>query len=120
MKTAIILDDNKVDDKRLSSKLSKYKELKLIGYYNNIPSAYENIVNLKPDLVFLKLDINKDGGLLFFQKIAKESPKTKLVLISSKRSSALMAFEYGAFDYLLQPIEPDRLDKTIKRVFDNK
>lgn len=117
MKTVIIVEGNKVDDKTLSANLREYKDLQLIGCYTNTLKIYENIINLKPDLAFLNLDLNKDGGLLFFNKIISESPDTKVVLISEKRSSATLAYEYGAFDYLLKPINKDRLDKTIKRAF---
>lgn len=116
MQTAIIMDDEVREIERLRLELMQYKDVEVTGVYNSGQMALEHIVSLKPDLAFLDLDLTNGSGLMFFKKINAQSPKTKIVLINAKRTSAERAFEYGVFDYLLKPVEAVRLRKTMERV----
>jgi DNA-binding LytR/AlgR family response regulator len=79
-------------------------------------SALEAIAELQPDVAFLDIRMPGLTGLEVAAAAVTASPKTQLVFVTAYDQYAIDAFDKGAVDYLLKPIQPERLAQTVKRV----
>lgn len=115
MKTlrAIIVDDERYARKEMLTLLAKHEEIEVIGESATIKDTVEKIKNLKPDLIFLDIQLAGETGFELFEKINADF---KTVFVTAFDNYAIRAFEVNAFDYLLKPVHPDRLAKTIERL----
>lgn len=111
MKT-LIIDDERLARKELSSLLSEYTELEIIGECENGAAAIEAINKEKPELIFLDVQMPDMTGFEVMEAIEGEKPA--VIFISAYDHYALKAFEVNALDYLLKPLDPKRLDTTLK------
>lgn len=111
---AIIVDDERLARQELKSLLAEHKDVEVIAECANAAEAKEKIAQLKPDVVFLDIQMPGKTGLELAQEL---SPVPELVFITAHDEFALRAFEVNALDYLLKPVQPDRLAETLKKLF---
>lgn len=111
---AIIVDDERLARQELKSLLAEHKDIEVIAECANANEAKEKIAQLKPDVVFLDIQMPGKNGLELAQEL---SPVPELVFITAYDEFALRAFEVNALDYLLKPVQPDRLAETLKKLF---
>jgi two-component system LytT family response regulator len=93
--------------------LTQYDEIEIIGEAENGAEGLETIESLKPDLIFLDIEMPVLNG---FEMLARLIHQPKVVFTTAYDQYAIKAFEEGSIDYLLKPIELERLDKTIKKL----
>lgn len=88
------------------------------GVSNDGMEAQKEIMRLQPDVVFTDIRMPSVDGLKLLKKIHEAGMKTKTVMISgyAEFDYAKTSIRYGAFEYLLKPIEPDILYQTLKRL----
>jgi len=110
---ALIVDDERLARQELKSLLDKYEEINIIGESNNADNAKKKIEALKPDLVFLDIQMPVKTG---FDLLEELSFVPKIIFTTAYDEYALKAFEVNAFDYLLKPIEHERLDECLKKL----
>ncbi len=110
---ALIIDDERLARKELNSLLDEHKEIEVIGEAANIDDAVELIEEKNPDLLFL--DIQMPGGT-GFDLLERLDGVPKVIFITAYDEFALKAFEVNALDYLLKPVQPDRLADAIKKL----
>ena len=110
---ALIIDDERLARKELNSLLKEHKEIEVIGEAANIDEALELIDEKNPDLLFL--DIQMPGGT-GFDLLEKLDGVPKVIFITAYDEFALKAFEVNALDYLLKPVQHERLSDAIKKV----
>lgn len=110
---ALIVDDERLARQELKSLLEKYEEINIIGESNNADNAKKKIEGLKPDLVFLDIQMPAKTG---FELLEELSFVPRIIFTTAYDEYAIKAFEVNAFDYLLKPIEQDRLDDCLKRL----
>jgi DNA-binding LytR/AlgR family response regulator len=79
-------------------------------------AALEAIESLKPDVAFLDIRMPGLTGLDVASAAAIASPATQVVFVTAYNQYAIEAFDRGAIDYLLKPLDPARLAATVKRV----
>ncbi len=108
----IIIDDDPIVQKQLSSFVSKSELLNLEGSFTNPLEALEVIRNNKIDLVFLDIEMPEMSGLEYLEEFKS---KFQIIVISGDRKYALETYEYGVTDYLLKPINYTRFVKSINR-----
>ena len=115
MKTwnTIIIDDEQLARQRLKRLLTQYDELEIIGEAENGQEGLTLIHALKPDLIFLDIEMPLLNG---FEMLSKLAIEVKVVFTTAYDQYAVKAFEEGSIDYLLKPIEKDRLDKTLQKL----
>ena len=113
---AIIVDDERLARKELISLLEKYKDVEIVEECKNVDEAKEAVSNLKPDILFLDIQMPGKNG---FDLISELSSVPKVVFVTAYDEYAIRAFEVNALDYLLKPVHPDRLDEAMKKVFEN-
>ena len=114
LKTLIVDDESPARDE-LRSLLSEYPEIDIIGEAGNALDAIPMIHQLKPDVIFLDIQMPRINGLEMVSMLDPEH-LPYIVFATAFDEFALKAFEENAFDYLLKPIEPARLTKTIHRL----
>ena len=110
---AIIVDDERLARKELTSLLAEHNEIEIIGEAANIDEAEEMIRESNPDLVFL--DIQMPGGT-GFDLLEKLDAVPQVIFITAYDEFALKAFEVSALDYVLKPVQPERLAEAIKKL----
>jgi two-component system LytT family response regulator len=109
----IIIDDEELARKRLARLLAPYDHIEIIGEAANGQEGLEKIEKLLPDLVFLDIEMPVFNG---FEMLARLKHQPKVVFATAYDQYAIKAFEEDSIDYLLKPVEPERLEKTIKKL----
>jgi len=81
--------------------------------------ALETIRKFRPDLVLLDIRLPGIDGLTVLERLRGELPHTVVIIISGFQdfSYARKAIRYQAFEYLLKPVNPEEVDRTIRRAF---
>ena len=115
MLSALVIDDELFAREELTELLEESGEIEVIGEANNAIEGLKKINQLKPEVVFLDIQMPQITGI---ELLGMLDPDTmpKVVFVTAYDQYALQAFEDNAFDYLLKPIDPTRLEKTIQRL----
>jgi two-component system LytT family response regulator len=115
MKT-LIVDDEPVARRVLREELEAFHEVVIIGEAENGKQALERISDLRPDLVFLDLQMPLMGGFEVVQRLGG-GPLPVIVIVTAFDEHAIRAFDAGAIDYLLKPVSATRLHKAVRRAW---
>jgi two-component system, LytTR family, response regulator len=110
---AIIIDDERLARQELKNLLATYKEIEIIAECSDAIQAKEKINELKPDVIFCDIQMPGKTGLELVEEI---SGAVDVVFVTAYDEHAIKAFELNAFDYLLKPVQPQRLAETIKKL----
>lgn len=112
---AIIIDDERSARNILQRLLNRVPvEVEIVAMCEDLPSGVEAIKELKPDVVFLDVQMPEYAGFeiaRFFDEIDFE-----IVFVTAHNEFALKAFELSAIDYLLKPIQIERITETVQRL----
>ncbi|HZY37765.1 MAG TPA: response regulator [Mucilaginibacter sp.] len=109
----LVIDDEEPARQRLKRLLKPFEHIDVIGEAVNGNDGIEQIEQLLPDLIFLDIEMPVFNG---FEMLARITHQPKVVFTTAYDQYAIKAFEEGSVDYLLKPVEPERLEKTIKRL----
>ncbi len=115
----LIVDDEKPARDELIFLLSQFPSfaLEVCGEATNGEEALDKIESLSPDVVFLDIEMPILTGVEVVQTLVTQSGKIpKIVFVTAYNQFAIKAFELNAVDYILKPIEKDRLQKTLEKV----
>lgn len=112
--TTLIIDDEQLARQRLKRLLKPYEEFEIVGEASNGADGQEQINQLKPELIFLDIEMPVLNG---FEMLAQLQHQPKVVFTTAYDQYAIKAFEEDSIDYLLKPIEPERLEKTVKKLW---
>jgi two-component system LytT family response regulator len=110
----LIVDDEALARSRLIRLLSEFPDLKIEGEASNGLEALQIAQEIKPDLVFLDIEMPELGGLEVAETWRGEGPA--VVFVTAYSEHALKAFELSALDYLVKPVVPERLAETVERI----
>lgn len=113
MWTTIVIDDEELARQRLKRLLARYPEVNIIAEAENGAEGLKLIESLKPNLIFLDIEMPVLNG---FEMLSKLTQQPQVVFTTAYDQYAIKAFEEGSIDYLLKPIELERLDKTIRKL----
>lgn len=111
----ILVDDEPLAIQGLEVRLQPFEDIEIIERCANGREAIRAIKTLKPDLVFLDIQMPGFDGFSVVSGLADIEPPL-FVFVTAFQQHALKAFEAQAVDYLLKPVEEDRLAATIDRV----
>lgn len=111
--STLIVDDEPVARAGLRHMLAEAEWIQCIGEAANGPAAVEAINALKPELVFLDIQM---PGLLGTDVLRRVQHQPFVVFTTAYAEHAVTAFELGALDYLLKPFGEDRLRATLDRI----
>jgi two-component system, LytTR family, response regulator len=110
---AIIVDDERLARVNLKKLLEPHAEIEIVGEAGSCENALELIRIYKPQLVFLDIQL---GGETGFDLLELIDNSIKIVFVTAYDEYAMRAFEVNAIDYLLKPVNPERLKASIERV----
>jgi two-component system, LytTR family, response regulator len=111
----MIIDDEALARRELRRLLVEHTWLEVVGEAANIDEAVPRIEALSPNLLFL--DIKMPGGS-GFDLLARLDHVPRVIFTSAYEQHAVQAFEVNALDYLLKPVEPERLAAALLKVAD--
>lgn len=113
--SAIIIDDEPYSHKVLQSHIGKIPRLQLKANFFNASDARAWLETNKTDIILLDIKMPEISGLDFLRSLT-EKPIT--IFITAFRDYALEGFELGVIDYLLKPVQFNRLEMAINRAID--
>jgi len=113
MITALLVDDEPRANERMQKLLAVHPEIVVSGIAGNVAEARAFLETHSPDIVFL--DVEMPGGSGF--DLLKNVPDaTQVVFVTAREKYAVQAFAAAALDYLVKPVDPERLADTIARL----
>jgi len=115
MLNAIVIDDEQYAREELIELLHETKQIRVIQQAENAIEGLQLINKLKPDIIFLDIQMPQITGIKMLSMLNPDN-MPKVVFSTAYDQYALQAFEENAFDYLLKPIDPARLQKTVDRL----
>ena len=115
--TCVIAEDERIFRDALGALLAtEWPELAILASCEDGAEALEAVAEHRPDVAFLDIRMPGLNGLDVAAAALKLSPDTQVVFVTAYNQYAIDAFEKGAIDYLLKPVEPSRLAATILRL----
>ncbi len=112
---AILVDDEALPIKGLEMRLSAFDDVEIIDRCANGREAIRSIKTHKPDVVFLDIQMPGFDGFSVVAGLAEIEPPL-VVFVTAYNEFALKAFEAHAVDYLMKPVEEERLAATMERI----
>lgn len=110
---AIIVDDERLARAELKGLLACHDSVRVVGEAGSVQDAARLVRDATPDVVFLDIQLGNENG---FQLLEKAPPGFKVVFVTAYDEYAIRAFEVNALDYLLKPVNPDRLHAAVQRL----
>lgn len=110
---ALLVDDERLARNDLRLLLKDYTNIQIVGEAVNGQEALDLIKELEPDLVFLDIQM---PGINGFDVLEQINSSIKVIFVTAFDEYALRAFEVNALDYLLKPVNPERLQQSIERL----
>jgi len=111
--TTIIVEDSRLARNELKELIKMHAQIEVIGEAENVDTAFEMINELKPQLIFLDINMpGKDGFELL--EMLDDVPVT--VFTTAFDEYAIKSFEYNALDYLLKPINEKRFSDAVQKI----
>ncbi len=110
---ALIIDDERLARKELINLLKEHKNVKVVGEAANADEALDCMDTLKPELLFLDIQMPGKTGFEFLEML---DSVPLVVFTTAYDEYALKAFEVNALDYLLKPIQPERLSESLVKI----
>jgi two-component system LytT family response regulator len=113
---AIIVDDEQHCISRLTRLLEENcaQTVEVIGVCTTGKDGFEKISNLKPDLVFMDIQLGESTGIDLLKQIGKID--FEVIFTTAYDNYAIQAFKFSAIDYLLKPVEADELSAAVQRL----
>ena len=112
---AILVDDEIDGIKTLEKMLSTYcKQVKVVATCNNAVDAKQSIQQLQPDILFLDIQMPGKSGLDLLAELPERN--FEVIFVTAYNNYLLQALQYSAADYLLKPVDEDRLMEAVERV----
>jgi two-component system LytT family response regulator len=115
---SLIVDDERLARMELRSLLVDFKEIEVVGEAENNIQAIRIIEAKMPDVVFLDIQMAGETGFDLLEKLSAVEFKT--VFVTAFDAYALRAFEVNALDYLMKPVNPERLAQTVAKLLDDE
>jgi len=109
---AVIVDDERLARENLTKLLNDQRDVRIVGDAKSADEAERMIADMHPNLIFL--DIQMPGGSGFDLLERLEDPPS-VIFVTAYDQYAIRAFEVNALDYLLKPIDPERLKNALRR-----
>jgi Response regulator of the LytR/AlgR family len=109
----IIVDDERLARLEMRRLLAEFDEIAVVGEAENLSETEELIAREKPHLVFLDVQLSGENG---FDLLERVEVSFKVIFVTAFDTYAIRAFDVNALDYLLKPVNPERLAKAIERL----
>ena len=111
--TALLVDDEPRANERMQKLLAAHPEINVSGIAGNIAEARAFLETQTPDVVFLDVEMPGGSGL---DLLVNVPDATQVVFVTAREKYAVQAFAAAALDYLVKPVDPERLADTVARL----
>ena len=111
---AVLVDDEAPARALLRDLLGDYPQVRVVGEASSVAEAAEVIQRLRPGILFLDIRLGRGNGFELLSQLP--SPAPRVVFVSAFGQYAVRAFDNDAVDYLLKPLDPARLRRTVERL----
>ncbi len=112
---ALIVDDEAPARRKLARFLSECDDVTVVGEAGGGAEAIRLARELQPDVLFLDISMPEIDGFEVVETIASDEHVPRVIFVTAFDQHAIRAFEVSALDYLLKPLERDRLNEAIAR-----
>ncbi len=112
----VVVDDEQLARNELCFQLEQLEDVEIVGQAGDGLRALEVIEAQHPDLVLLDVQMPGRTGFEVARELVDRGDTPRVVFVTAYDQHAIEAFEVNAVDYLLKPVEPARLARTITRV----
>jgi len=109
---AVIVDDERLARRELVYLLQSHPEIEVVGEAGSVKEAAKIVENLRPELLFLDIQMPRESGFDLFERIAISA---EVIFVTAHDEFAVRAFEVNALDYLMKPVNPLRLRRAVER-----
>lgn len=109
----LIVDDEGKARQELRKLLKAHPQVSVLGEAESVAEAAKLAAQLQPNLIFLDIQMPGGDG---FHLLPRLQPLPAIIFVTAYGSYAVRAFEVNAVDYLMKPIQPDRLANAIERL----
>ena len=114
--STLLVDDEKLATEELAYQLRDFPDIEVVSTASNGLEALKLIEDLEPDLVFLDVQMPGLDGLGVIRKLRESNtPQPYFIMVTAYDQYAVEAFRWEALDYLLKPVEKDRLEMAVER-----
>ncbi len=114
----LIIDDERLARIELRRLLQEFPKIDIVGEAANADEALQLIDELEPELLFLDIQMPGKNGFELLTALKGSAPD--VIFTTAFDEYAIKAFEFNALDYLLKPIDTERLREAISRIEDNQ
>jgi two-component system LytT family response regulator len=111
---ALLIDDERLARNELRRLVAAHHDIEIVGEAVDVPDAQAKIAALKPDLLFLDVQMPGADGFSLLEQI--EGPVPLVIFTTAYDEFAVKAFEFNALDYLLKPVDPNRLGAALEKL----
>ncbi len=119
--TAIIVDDERDARDGLESLIDSFlPNIKIIAKSENAQNALEIIIDKRPEIIFLDIQMPVNDGFWLANKLNKLQNDISIIFVTAYDEYAIKAIKYAAFDFLTKPIDTQKLNETVNRYTINK
>ena len=112
----IVVDDEEPARSELCFQLGRLEEVAVVGEARDGDEALRLIEAVRPDLVLLDIQMPGRTGFEVARELVARRIDTRVIFVTAYDQYAIEAFEVNAVDYLLKPVDPDRLQQAVARV----
>lgn len=113
----LVVDDEPLPRERVVTLVRATPGLELVGEAASGTEALDQVVTLRPDLLFLDIQLPEMDGFEVVDALGDEAPPA-VVFVTAYDEYAVRAFEVDAIDYLLKPVSPERFAAAVDRIRD--
>ena len=116
MLKVMVVEDEEQIRMILGKMIEKSEGCQVVASCGNFAAAISEFIKLRPDVVFMDIDLGGESGLDCAKAITEVDPKVKIVFATAHSEYMANAFEIYAFDYLVKPFDLERITKTLTRI----
>lgn len=114
---ALIADDEEGPREHLRSALTRLcPQVRIVAVCNNGADAWDEALSLEPEVCFLDIRMPGLSGLEVGQRLSRLAQPPQMVFVTAYNDHALEAFDAGAIDYLVKPLDDERFQRTLTRL----
>jgi two-component system LytT family response regulator len=111
---ALIVDDERLARNELRRLLAAHADIRIVGEAVDVEDAAEKMAALQPELIFLDVQMPGADGFSLLEQLP--SPLPAVIFTTAYDEFAVKAFEFNALDYLLKPVDPNRLVAALEKL----
>lgn len=116
MLRTILVDDERIILDDLMELLSDHIQIEVVGAYQNPMDALKELEHTNPDCAFLDIEMTEMKGIELAEQLITKNPEIEIIFVTAYNNYASQAYEINALDYLLKPIHPERLKKSVEKL----